>query len=215
MQAELSGGRQRFRNLHTKFYMFSQAGTSEDVLPVGSPNFTRNAAVHQWNDLYFTDGDHELFRQFVALFKDMSKDYGTRQSRGTSAASRSARRATTRSTSTQPSRSPGLAAEGRPGGHHARPDPVPDPRPGDRQGKRTHLALSMHTMRGARGDYLAEAIRQKWVQGCDVRVTYGLIGYQTKRVSGRRRRGRFRSGRRGRTTTPTTTSTSTTTATTT
>ena len=48
--------------------------------------------------------------------------------------------------------------------------------------KRTHLALSMHTMRGNRGNYLAEAIRQKWVQGCDVRVSYGLIGYHTKGV---------------------------------
>ena len=50
--------------------------------------------------------------------------------------------------------------------------------------KRTRLALSMHTMRGGRGDYLAAAIRQKWVQGCDVRVIYGLIGYHTKGVVG-------------------------------
>ena len=43
---------------------------------------------------------------------------------------------------------------------------------------RTQLALSMHTMRGARGDYLASAIRQKWAEGCDFRVSYGLIGVQ-------------------------------------
>ena len=35
---------------------------------------------------------------------------------------------------------------------------------------RTHLVLSMHTMRGARGNYLASAIRDKWAQGCDFRV---------------------------------------------
>ena len=42
----------------------------------------------------------------------------------------------------------------------------------------------MHTMRGKRGDYLASAIRQKWIEGCNVRVMYGLIGYHTKRVVG-------------------------------
>ena len=57
---------------------------------------------------------------------------------------------------------------------------TPDPVTG--KVKRTRLALSMHTMRGDRGNYLAEAIRRKWVQGCDVRVSYGLIGYHTKGV---------------------------------
>ena len=49
---------------------------------------------------------------------------------------------------------------------------------------RTKLALSMHTMRGARGNYLASAIRQKWAEGCDFRVSYGLIGYKTKQILG-------------------------------
>jgi phosphatidylserine/phosphatidylglycerophosphate/cardiolipin synthase-like enzyme len=42
----------------------------------------------------------------------------------------------------------------------------------------------MHTMRGRRGDYLAAAIRQKYAEGCRVRVSYGLIGYHTKRIIG-------------------------------
>ena len=49
---------------------------------------------------------------------------------------------------------------------------------------RTHLALSMHTMRGARGNYLASAIRDKWAEGCDFRVSYGLIGFKTKQILG-------------------------------
>jgi hypothetical protein len=49
---------------------------------------------------------------------------------------------------------------------------------------RTKLALSMHTMRGARGNYLASAIRQKWAEGCDFRVSYGLIGFRTKQILG-------------------------------
>jgi phosphatidylserine/phosphatidylglycerophosphate/cardiolipin synthase-like enzyme len=39
-------------------------------------------------------------------------------------------------------------------------------------------------MRGRRGDYLAAALRQKFIEGCKVRVSYGLIGYHTKRVIG-------------------------------
>ena len=42
----------------------------------------------------------------------------------------------------------------------------------------------MHTMRGARGNYLASAIRDKWAQGCDFRVSYGLIGFKTKQILG-------------------------------
>lgn len=176
------GAANEFNNLHSKFYLFSQAGKSEDVIAVGSANMTRNAAIHQWNDLYFTDGDHELFRQFVGLFNDMRKDYDTRQEPiafcGTPAN--------------------GVACDDSLDKHTAVAFPrvsrpkddlvvhlldrvqclTPDPVTGEV--KRTRLALSMHTMRGNRGNYLAEAIRQKWVQGCDVRVTYGLIGYHTK-----------------------------------
>ena len=49
---------------------------------------------------------------------------------------------------------------------------------------RTRLALAMHTMRGKRGDYLASAIRQKYAEGCDFRVDYGLIGFHTKQILG-------------------------------
>jgi hypothetical protein len=172
------------RNLHTKFYTFTKAGKSEDVLLVGSANFTRNAAVHQWNDLYFTSGNAELFDQFVDTFKDMKKDYRSRQ--------------------------PPMYYCGVPKGAHCddsvdkytnwvfpkrstRSDDVvlhmldkiqcltPDGNGGQ---TRTHLALNMHTMRGNRGDYLAAAIRQKFAEGCDFRVSYGLIGYQTKKILG-------------------------------
>jgi hypothetical protein len=49
---------------------------------------------------------------------------------------------------------------------------------------RTKLALAMHTMRGARGNYIASAIRQKYAEGCDFRVDYGLIGFHTKQILG-------------------------------
>jgi HKD family nuclease len=37
----------QYRNLHSKFYTFTQAGKSKNVLVVGSHNLTRNAIYHQ------------------------------------------------------------------------------------------------------------------------------------------------------------------------
>jgi hypothetical protein len=50
--------------------------------------------------------------------------------------------------------------------------------------KRTMLRLSMHTMRGSRGNYIADKLRDLYAQGCDLRVNYGLMGYYTKRHIG-------------------------------
>jgi len=174
----------QYRNLHSKFYTFTKAGKSEDVLVIGSHNFTRNADAHQWNDAYFMSGNKALFKQFTATFKDMKKDYNTKQ--------------------------PPMYFCGVPVGAHcddsvdkytnwvfpkrSTPDNdevlnmlnkiqclTPDGAGGQ---TRTKLVLSMHTMRGARGNYLASAIRNKWAEGCDFRVSYGLIGVKTKQILG-------------------------------
>ena len=129
-------------------------------------------------------GNEPLFDQYVNVFKDMKKDYNTKQPPirfcGTpkgAACDDSVDKYTTwifPKTSTQQS------------------DVVLDMlskiqclTPNGNGGQtRTHLVLSMHTMRGARGNYLASAIRDKWAQGCDFRVSYGLIGFKTKQILG-------------------------------
>jgi len=178
------GAANEFNNLHSKLYLFSEAGRSQDVIAVGSANMTLNADIHQWNDLYFMSGEHVLFRQFVDLFNDMAVDYNTRQ---------------------EPMSFCGTPITGvcddsvdkytvwalpRVSGPHNdlvldMLDKVRCLTPDGAGGQtRTRLALSMHTMRGDRGNYLAEAIRKKFVQGCDVRVTFGLIGFHTKGILG-------------------------------
>lgn len=172
-------------NMHAKWYSFTRAGRSTDVMAVGSANMMLNADRHQWNDLYFMSGDAELFQQFTAWFVDMKHDYETRQ--------------------------PPINFCGAPANGTQCDDAVDTyntwifPRPSsptddlvlDTLGKvqcltpdgaggqtRTELDLAMHTMRGNRGDYLASAIRQKYAEGCDVRVDYGLIGFHTKQILG-------------------------------
>ena len=183
-KASCRGTANPYNNLHSKFYSFSQAGSAKDVIAVGSANMMLNADLHQWNDLYFTSGDHELFRQFVALFNDMRNDYDTRQSPlffcgtpVTGVCDDSVDKHT-------------VWAFPKPSG--PKNDLVLDTlgkvqclTPDGAGGQtRTKLAVSMHTMRGRRGDYLAAAIRQKWAEGCNVRVMFGLIGYHTKGVIG-------------------------------
>jgi hypothetical protein len=175
----------KFNNMHSKFYLFSRAGASRDVVAVGSANLMLNAAIHQWNDLYFTSGDHALHRQLAGLFDDMAVDHETR---------RPARFFC--GTPTGPACDEAVDkhtvwAYPRPSG--PRNDLVLDTlakvqclTPTASGGQtRTRLALSMHTMRGRRGDYLAAAIRNKFAEGCKVRVSYGLIGFHTKKVIGK------------------------------
>ena len=182
-KASCRGAANEFNNLHSKFYSFSQAGKSEDVIAVGSANMTLNADRHQWNDLYFSSGDHELYRQFVRLFNDMRNDYDTRQEPiffcGTQTVPGVCDDSIDKDTAWAFPRVSGpkndLVLDLLGKIQCLTPD-------GAGGMTRTRLALSMHTMRGNRGNYLAAAIRKKWAQGCDVRVSYGLIGYHTKGV---------------------------------
>ena len=184
-QESCRGTANEYNNLHSKFYSFTQAGKSKDVMAIGSANMMLNADLHQWNDLYFMSGNHELFQQFAALFKDMKHDYHKRQPArffcGSPATGTSCDDSVDKYT-----------AWGLPKLSGPKNDLVLDMlakiqclTPDEHGGQaRTHLALAMHTMRGKRGDYIASAIRQKYAEGCDFRVDYGLIGYHTKQILG-------------------------------
>src|SRR4029453_15563421 len=42
------------------------------------------------------------------------------------------------------------------------------------------LAVNMPTTRGRRGNYLADAYRRKFAEGCQARFSFGLVGAYTK-----------------------------------
>jgi hypothetical protein len=172
----------RKRLLHTKFYTFTKTGRSKYALFLGSANLTMNAARHQWNDLYLMDGNKPLFDQYVALFDDMKKDYEKQQPPlptfcGVPANGVSCDDAVDFGTTVTFPRYVG------PGN-----DPIIQIL--DRvqcitvnaKGKRirTRLAVNMHTIRGRRGDYLADAYRRKFAEGCNARFSFGLVGHYTK-----------------------------------
>jgi len=172
----------RKRLLHTKFYTFTKTGGSKWALFFGSANLTMNAARHQWNDLFLMDGDKELFDQYVALFDDMKKDYENQQPPfptfcGVPANGSSCDDAVDFGTTVT---FPRLVGPGN--------DPIVQildrvkciTTTPDGKKVRTKLAVNMHTIRGRRGDYLADAFRQKFAEGCNARFSFGLVGFHTK-----------------------------------
>ncbi|MDR7255268.1 hypothetical protein J2X46_004270 [Nocardioides sp. BE266] len=173
-----------YNNLHSKLYTFTQSGKSKDVIAVGSANMMLNAALHQWNDLYFSSGDHTMFRQYVSLFNNMKKDWDTRRPPRNFCGTPAGAACDDSVDKTTVWAFPKLSGP--------KNDLVIDMlnriqclTPDGAGGQtRTKLVLSMHTMRGRRGDYLATAIRNKYAEGCDFRVSYGLIGFHTKQILG-------------------------------
>jgi phosphatidylserine/phosphatidylglycerophosphate/cardiolipin synthase-like enzyme len=172
----------RKRLLHTKFYTFSKTGGSKWALFFGSANMTMNAARHQWNDLYLMHGDKELFQQYIALFDDMKKDYGHQQPPfptfcGIPTNGVSCDDAVDDGTTVTFPRYVG-----------PKNDPIVQilnriqciTTTADGRRVRTKLAVSMHTIRGHRGNYLADAYRRKFAEGCQARFSFGLVGAITK-----------------------------------
>jgi phosphatidylserine/phosphatidylglycerophosphate/cardiolipin synthase-like enzyme len=184
----------RNRFLHTKFYTFTKAGGSKWALFFGSHNLTMNAMRHQWNDLYLMAGDEALFKQYVALFDDMKKDYRKEQQPlptfcGIPANGVECDDAVDSGTTVTFPRVLG------PGN-----DPITRilnrvqciTTRADGKRVRTRLAVNMHTIRGKRGDYLADAYRRKFAEGCDARFSFGLVGARTKgHLGARTPRGRL------------------------
>lgn len=169
-----------YNNLHSKFYLFSRTGRSRNVVMLGSHNMTLNAVRWQWNDLWTAVEEPVLYKEFRTLFNDMRKDYSERRPSYTF-----------------------CDTEGRqcPNGDQERYFTTVFPRfttskrdqimdilnnvqcvYTDAAGakRRTKLRLSMHTMRGNRGTYLAQRLRGLYAAGCDLKVNYGIIGYNTK-----------------------------------
>lgn len=166
-------------NLHSKFYLFTRSGNADDVIMLGSQNLTMNAVAHQWNDLWTSTEKHQLFNDFVGLFVDMRHDYSKNrpyytfcgQPKGT-ACNVNKERLVNR---VFPKRS--LPSNDVILDYLNKVQCVTN-------GQHTHLRLSMHTMRGNRGLYIAKKIRSMYAKGCDFKVLYGLMGFHVKQTLG-------------------------------
>ena len=138
----------QYRNLHSKFYTFTQAGKSKDVMVVGSVNLTRNAIYHQWNDVYFMSGNEALFepvRQHLQGHEEGLQHQAAADPLLRDAEGRDLRRLGRQVHDLDLPED--LDALGRRGARHAGQDPVPDARRQRRPDPHPPRALDAHHAR--------------------------------------------------------------------
>ena len=156
-------------NQHAKFVTFSRTGRKQDLVMIGSVNFTRFNAMEQWNDLY-TVADPRLYTQVRGWFRLMKKDRPQAQLKfpGAGEGMRMVI-----SPLVDPSKRDDpvyqrLQAVRCRGARHA----------GDPQ-HRTIIRIAMHAWNGSRGVLLARQMAGLHELGCNVKVLYGIgIGRQ-------------------------------------
>lgn len=158
---------------HTKFFLFSRAGKTRDVVMFGSANATDLAAYYQWNDLYTVRRDPAVFDEFLNVFNEMARDTKVAQ--------------------------PYLAYYHGPmslyfypySGEGTEKDPTLSElnkiecrgaTNGTGTNGRTKIRIAMTSMHGERGIAIAERVMQMWNRGCDVKLVYAVLGNEILRI---------------------------------
>jgi phosphatidylserine/phosphatidylglycerophosphate/cardiolipin synthase-like enzyme len=179
-------------NMHQKVFLFSKAGSAENVVMVGSNNMTRNNAVNQWSDIYTVAGDPALYWTYAGVFDQMKQDrvqshqfinarinsYGPEFYPNPSVVSQE----------TDPiwQQLSQISCTGAAPGYGTpafNPDGTPVLNPDGTQANNTMIRLSHHAWNGDRGKWLARKVAELKRAGCDVRIVYGIgIGGAVKAI---------------------------------
>jgi hypothetical protein len=155
--------------LHTKFYLFTQAGSAHHTMMVGSSNMTSNAVSVQWNDLFTVNNNPDLYNDYRDMFNKMVPDrrgngpriYQSGPYTSTFYPFRQANRTNDKTLNALRT----IRCTGATGGAGYR--------------GRTVVHIVMHAWHGTRGKYLAQRVRQMYNSGCYVRILYSFMGRGT------------------------------------
>ncbi len=185
-------------NMHDKVFLFSRAGSAQNVVMVGSDNITRHNAVDQWSDIYTVADDSALYFTYSGVFEQMKYDRpmaapyidadvngyepqfypypGVTQANDPLSEALSQ----VQCTGTDPGPGPGTGTD--PGTDPGTTDPgTTDPG----TPVVTNLRISQHAWNGERGKYLARQVAGLARSGCDVAVIYGVgMGAAVKAILG-------------------------------
>jgi hypothetical protein len=155
--------------LHTKMYLFTEAGSARHTVMVGSSNMTSNAVSVQWNDLFTVNGSADLYNDYRDMFNKMVPDRRGNGPRiyqsGPYTSTFYPYRQATRTTDKTMNALRTIRCQGATGGAGYR--------------GRTVVYIVMHAWHGKRGRYLAERVRQMYNNGCYVRILYSFMGHGT------------------------------------
>ncbi len=157
---------------HTKFYLFSEAGKTRNVVMFGSANATDLAASAQWNDLYTVRRDLTMYSQFDAVFQEMAHDKNLEQPYlGYATADNKIH------TWFYPYKGVGTEQ-----------DPVLAELAKTRcqgstiNGGKTRIRIAMTSMHGERGILIAQRLMRMWNRGCDIKIVYAVFGNEVMSV---------------------------------
>ena len=160
---------------HSKLYLFSKTGKAKNVVMSGSANLTVAGAINQWNDMYTWVDNRRLFNFAARVYKEMWQDAPVAQQFVQYSTGKDLL---------------GFTPLVGPGGRTA--DPVRDLlnrvtcTGAVKAGKkgRTIVRAAPDVMRNERGMAIAQRLRDLWIQGCDVRIAYTVMGVQIFRFLG-------------------------------
>ena len=157
---------------HTKFYLFSEAGKTRNIVMFGSANATDLAASAQWNDLYTVRRDLTMYSQFDAVFQEMAHDRNLEQPYlGYATADNKIH------TWFYPYKGVGTEQ-----------DPVLAELAKTRcqgstiNGGKTRIRIAMTSMHGERGILIAQRLMRMWNRGCDIKIVYAVFGNEVMSV---------------------------------
>lgn len=153
---------------HAKFYLFGHTGAAKKVVMQGSANLTQAAATNQWNDLYTTIGNKDLYKFTEAVYDQMWKDKPVADA----------------FTELQTGKvrfyfSPftGANFKGDPYQQLLRQVQCRGAQDGAGNGKgRTVIRVAPDVMRNERGMRAAVEFKRLWDAGCDVKIGYTVMG---------------------------------------
>ena len=155
---------------HAKFFLFSRSGKARNVLIHGSANLTSASASNQWNDVHTTKGARSGYGFTRRIFAQMARDRPVRRTYATWAAG--------------PDRLAFFPSAGR----RSR-DPVAGllnrvrcRGAANTASGRTRILVAPDALREARGTTLGRKLRRLWLNGCDVRIGYTVMGIDVGRM---------------------------------
>lgn len=158
---------------HVKMVLFEQVHTSRKVVMYGSANLTDAAAGAQWNDWFTSVGRSGLWDFALLRFNEMARDRAMVKPWRVNSFS-------------------GIRMGFFPWyGEGTQGDPVQrvfnrikctGATGGTGINGRTKIRVAQTAIAGERGIKLARGIRALWNAGCDVRIVYGLINDESRRI---------------------------------
>jgi phosphatidylserine/phosphatidylglycerophosphate/cardiolipin synthase-like enzyme len=161
--------------LHDKIYLFEHTGGARNVVMTGSANLTRNATVHQFNDLLVKKDVPKLYAIHLDLFRELKRD---------KTAKPLFQHHVLKDFQLWVMPHPRTTAANDPVMNILRPVQCRGARDGTGTRGRTKIRVSMHSWNGDRGTWIARRLRHLYADGCDVKVMWALGGATMKKTIG-------------------------------